>query len=51
MTIQFVIGVLRGFYVNGHPPNFLMLPLYWLIWNLLPFAILCVGRLLRSQGR
>jgi hypothetical protein len=51
LTIQFIQGVLRDFYANGDHPNFLTLPLYWLIWNLLPLTLFGIGKLLQKQGR
>ena len=50
LTIQFIQGVLRDFYANGDRPNFLTLPLYWLIWNLLPLTLFGIGKLLQKQG-
>jgi hypothetical protein len=51
LTIQFAVGIMRDIRVSGHPPNFLTLAVYWLIWNLLPLAIFGVGMLLRKQRR
>ena len=51
LTIQFAVGAMRDIRVSGHPPNFLTLAVYWIIWNPLPLAIFGVGMLLRKQRR
>ena len=51
LTIQFALGLIRDIRISGHPPNFLTLAVYWLVWNLLPVAIFGVGMLLRKQRR
>jgi hypothetical protein len=51
LTIQFGVGIMRDIRAGGHPPNFLTLAAYWLIWNVLPLAIFGVGMLLRKQRR
>ena len=51
MNLEFAHGVWLNVYVNDHRPNFLTLPLCWLLWNLLPLTIFGIGRLLRKQGR
>ena len=37
--------------VNGRHVNFLTLPLYWLLWNVLPLTFFGIGKLLQKQGR
>ena len=51
LTIQFAVGIMRDIRVSGYPPNFLTLAVWWLIWDLLPLAIVGVGILLRKQQR
>ena len=51
LTMQFAIGVAHDAYATGHHPNFLTLPLFWLMWNLLPLTFFAIGKLLKKQGR
>jgi hypothetical protein len=51
LNLEFIHTMWRGAYVNDHRVNFATLPLYWLLWNLLPLTICGIGRLLRKQGR
>jgi len=37
--------------LNGHHINFAVLPLYWLMWNVLPLILFAIGKLLQKQGR
>jgi len=50
-NLEFIHTVWLDVYVNGHRVNFATLPLYWLLWNLLPLTIFGIGRRLRKQGR
>ena len=36
---------------NGRHINFATLPLYWLLWNLLPLTFFGISTLLKKQGR
>jgi hypothetical protein len=51
LNVQFAISVIRDSHSAGHHANFLILPVFWLIWNLLPLTIFAIGWLLQKQGR
>jgi hypothetical protein len=51
MNLEFIHTVWRDIYVNYHRPAFITLPLYWLLWNVLPLTLFGLARLLRKQGR
>ena len=52
VQIEFFQLVLRDIHANGlRGVNFVAMPLYWLLWNILPFTLFAIGRLLKKQGR
>jgi hypothetical protein len=51
LSFEFVQGVWLEVNVNGRHVNFLTLPLYWLLWNVLPLTFFGIGKLLQKQGR
>ncbi len=51
LSFEFARGVWLDINVNGRHVNFVVLPEYLLLWNLLPLTIFGVGKLLQKQGR
>jgi hypothetical protein len=50
LSFEFVRGVWLA-NVNRRHVDFVTLPLYWLLWNLLPLTFFGIGKLLRKQGK
>jgi len=50
-NFEFLRTVWLDVYVSEHRLNLATLPLYWLLWNLLPLTIFGVSRLLHKQGK
>jgi len=50
LSFEFVQGVWLEVNVNGRHVNFLTLPLYWLLWNVLPLTFLESGNFYRSKA-
>ena len=51
MSSEFVRAVWLDVNLNGRHVNFLTLPFYWLLWNLLPLTFFGIGKVLQKQGR
>lgn len=51
LTLEFVKSVWIDVYVNGHQPNFLLLPIFLVGWNLLPLTFFAISRVLQKQGK
>ena len=48
---EYPVNVVRDIDATGHHPNFLTLPLFCALWNLLLFTIFAIGKLLQKQGK
>ena len=51
LTIEFLQRVWLDFNVNQHHVKIATLPLYWMLWNLLPLTLFGIGKVLQRQGR
>ena len=51
LTFEFAQGVWLDINVSGRHVNFVTLPLFLLLWNLLPLTIFGIGKFLQKQGR
>ncbi len=51
LNLEFIHAVWLDVYVNGHHAKFPTLLLYWLLWNVFPFTIFGIGKLLHKEGK
>jgi hypothetical protein len=51
MTIEFALSIWHDIYMNGNRVSLVTLPLYGLLWNVLPLIVFGIGKFLQKQGR